>query len=387
MLFKEVIGLEKIKKELVLSVVKKRVAHAQLFNGPKGSGKLALAIAYARFINCNSPTENDSCEECGSCLQFSKLSHPDFHILYPVIKTVKNNTPQSSDTVSKWTEYVLKNPYLSLNQWSDLYKEEFLEKSSDKKKGATIYSHQIKEINKKLSLKIFSAKYRVVLIWIPEKMNIQSSNKFLKLLEEPPKKTILLLVSEDKEGLIKTITSRVQTTNVKGYTAEETIEGSSHEKTDDFLNFCRLSSGNMGDVFNYNKVDNEEDKTENFIKLMRTSFGNNFSKMSEWSEYVSQKTRQQQIEFLQYSIDLIRECLIYNYSSNSLSKTTNVEKEFLKNFSQFINEENSILIFELFESSIQNISRNASSKIILFNLSLKLAKLLKLKSTFAQDTN
>ena len=193
-------------------MAKKRIAHAQLFNGPKGSGKLALAIAYARFINCNSPKENDSCQECSSCLQFSKLSHPDFHILYPVIKTANNNTPQSSDSVSKWTESVLKNPYLSLNQWSDVYKEEFLEKLSDKKKEATIYSHQIKEINKKLSLKIFSAKYRVVLIWMPEKMNIQSSNKFLKLLEEPPKKTILLLVSEDKEGLIKTITSRVQST-------------------------------------------------------------------------------------------------------------------------------------------------------------------------------
>ena len=126
---------------------------------------------------------------------------------------------------------------------------------------------------------------------------------------------------------------------------------------------------------------------DSFIKLMRTSFSNNFSKMSEWSEYASQKTRQQQIEFLQYSIDLIRECLIYNYSNNSLSKTTAAEKEFLKNFSEFINEENSILIYELFESSTQNIARNASSKIILFNLSLKLAKLLKLKSTFVKDKN
>ena len=222
---------------------------------------------------------------------------------------------------------------------------------------------------------------------MPEKMNIQSSNKFLKLLEEPPKKTILLLVSEDKEGLIKTIISRVQVTSVKGYTVEETIGASPHEKTDDFLNFCRLSSGNMGDVFSYNKENSEEEKTDSFIKLMRTSFSNNFSKMSEWSEYASQKTRQQQIEFLQYSIDLIRECLIYNYSSKSLSKTTTAEKEFLKNFSQLINEENSVLIFELFESSIQNIARNASSKIILFNLSLKLANLLKLKSTFVQDTN
>ena len=104
MLFKEVIGLEKLKKELVCGVAKKRIAHAQLFNGPKGSGKLALAIAYARFINCNSPKENDSCQECSSCLQFSKLAHPDFHILYPVIKTANNNTPQSSDSVSKWVE-------------------------------------------------------------------------------------------------------------------------------------------------------------------------------------------------------------------------------------------------------------------------------------------
>ena len=125
MLFKEIIGLEKLKKELVCGVAKKRIAHAQLFNGPKGSGKLALAIAYARFINCNSAKENDSCKECSSCLQFSKLAHPDFHILYPVIKTASNNTPQSSDSVSKWAESALKNPYLSLNQWSNVYKEDF----------------------------------------------------------------------------------------------------------------------------------------------------------------------------------------------------------------------------------------------------------------------
>ena len=183
MLFKEVIGLEKIKKELVYGVAKKRIAHAQLFNGPKGSGKLALAIAYARLNNCNSPKESDSCQECSSCLQFSKLAHPDLHILFPVIKTTNNNSPQSSDFVSKWTESALKNPYLSLKQWSDVYKEEFLEKLSDKKKEATIYSHQIKEINKKLSLKVFNAKYRVVLIWMPEKMNIQSSVSYTHLTQ------------------------------------------------------------------------------------------------------------------------------------------------------------------------------------------------------------
>ena len=201
MLFKEIVGLEKIKEQLVLSHKKNRVAHSQLFKGPKGSGKLALALAYARFLNCKNTEEMDSCNSCDSCIQFSKLSHPDLHIIFPVVKTTSNKFPQSSEYVEIWKKEFLKNPYLSFSNWNNTFRSEFLEKVSDKKKELSIYSHQITDINKKLSLKIFSAKYRVIIIWMPEKMNLQASNKFLKILEEPPKKTVLIFVAQDSSNL------------------------------------------------------------------------------------------------------------------------------------------------------------------------------------------
>ena len=251
MRFSEVIGLEETKEELGVGIAKNRIAHAQLFYGSKGSGKLALSLAYARTINCLSPEKNDSCNNCSSCLKFSKLIHPDLHIIFPIIRTSSTDNKTSDDFVGDWREQFLKNPYLSLSKWLIHYKEKFLEKTSDKKKEAVIYSHQIKELSRKLTLKIFEAKYRVVIIWMPEKMNIKAANKFLKVLEEPPNKTILLLVSEDKGSIINTILSRLQHTRTPNYTVNDTIENSKTQKTESFLNFSRLSNGNMGKVLSY----------------------------------------------------------------------------------------------------------------------------------------
>ena len=385
MLFKEIIGLEKIKEQLMLSHQKNRVAHSQLFKGPKGSGKLALALAYARFLNCKNTQDMDSCNSCDSCIQFSKLSHPDLHIIFPVVKTTSNKFPQSSEYVEIWKKEFLKNPYFSLSNWSNTFRSEFLEKVSDKKKELAIYSHQITDINRKLSLKIFSAKYRVIIIWMPEKMNLQASNKFLKILEEPPKKTVLIFVAQDSSNLLKTILSRLQATNIKPYTIQQTINIRNGEKTEEFLKFCRISSGDMGAVLNYNIDTIQDNDTENFIELMRISFKSNFSKISNWSDEISAKTRQDQVRFLTYCLDLIRECIIYNYSNHDLASTTNKEQEFLKNFAKFIHEQNSLLIIDLFEEAVKNIKRNANAKIIFFNLSLELVKLLKLKVKFAEN--
>jgi DNA polymerase-3 subunit delta' len=251
MRFSEVIGLEKTKEELGGGIAHNRIAHAQLFYGSKGSGKLALAVAYARRLNCQSPEKNDSCNNCPSCLKFSKLIHPDLHLVFPIVKTSSSDIKTSDDFVGEWRNQFLKNPYLSLSKWLSYYKEKFLEKPSDRKKEAVIYSHQIKELNRKLTLKIFEAKYRVVIIWMPEKMNIKAANKFLKLLEEPPSKTILLLISEDKGSIIETILSRLQHTRIPNYTVNDTIENSKTHKSEGFLNFCRLSNGNMGKVLSY----------------------------------------------------------------------------------------------------------------------------------------
>ena len=378
MQFKDVLGLEKTKQKLQLSFQNQRIAHAQLFNGKRGSGKLALAIAYARLLNCTS-------ENCESCVKFSKLSHPDLHIIFPVIKTVINKTPNSADFLHKWKEEFLKNPYFSLDDWMALYKQEFLDKPSDKNKEPAIYAHQINEINRKLSLKIYSAQYRIVLIWMPEKMNMQASNKLLKVLEEPPKKTIIILVSEDKSKLLKTIISRLQILEIPSYSVMETINGSGFEKTEEFLSFCKLSTGDMGEVLNYNLEKTETDSFLLFSDLMRSSYSKNFIKITELTEMLSGKTRKQQIDFLKYSLDFLRDCLVFNYSEERLVLMSNKEKDFLKKFAQFVNNNNSIYIIEEFEVAIKNIARNANSKIVLFKLCIKLTKLLKLKSKFVEE--
>ena len=382
MRFSEVIGLEETKEELGVGIAKNRIAHAQLFYGSKGSGKLALSLAYARTINCLSPEKNDSCNNCSSCLKFSKLIHPDLHIIFPIIRTSSTDNKTSDDFVADWREQFLKNPYLSLSKWLIHYKEKFLEKTSDKKKEAVIYSHQIKELSRKLTLKIFEANYRVVIIWMPEKMNIKAANKFLKVLEEPPNKTILLLVSEDKGSIINTILSRLQHTRTPNYTVNDTIENSKTQKTESFLNFCRLSNGNMGKVWSYTEETLQVPYFEEFKVLNRLCFKNNFSEISDWCDAISLKNREQQKDFLGYCLTIFRECLIYNFSDHNINLLTIDEKRFLENFAKFVHQENSTSIISLFESAIKKIKRNANSKIIFFQLALDLSDLLKLKRKF-----
>ena len=382
MRFSEVIGLEKTKEELGGGIAHNRIAHAQLFYGSKGSGKLALAVAYARRLNCQSPEKNDSCNNCPSCLKFSKLIHPDLHLVFPIVKTSSSDIKTSDDFVGEWRNQFFKNPYLSLSKWLSYYKEKFLEKPSDRKKEAVIYSHQIKELNRKLTLKIFEAKYRVVIIWMPEKMNVKAANKFLKLLEEPPSKTILLLISEDKGSIIETILSRLLHTRIPNYTVSDTIENSKTHKSEGFLNFCRLSSGNMGKVLSYTEGAFQSSFLEEFKLLNRLCFKNNFTEISGWCDEISLKNRQQQRDFLSYCLTIFRECLVYNFSDQSINLLTKEEKFFLENYAKFVHEENSISIITLFESAIKKIKRNANSKIIFFQLALQLSDLLKLKRKF-----
>ena len=383
MLFREILGLEKIKKELTSSYSQKRIAHAQLFNGPKGSGKLAIALAYAQLINCESIQNNNSCGKCSSCLKYLKITHPDLHIIYPVIKKSSTDKPISDDFIGLWRQSIISNPYQSLDKWMESYKESFIEKVSNKKKEGVIYAHQIKELNRKLSLKIYEAKNRVVIIWRPEKMNIKAANKFLKILEEPPSRTILLLVSENKLSLLSTVLSRLQIIDVPRYTVNETMSFFSDNKTSSFLNYCKRSNGDLGNLYNYNEdLENKESFIENFSSLMRVCFKNNIVEISSWVDRVSAKTRENQIKTLSYSIGFIRECIIYNYSDKKINNLSDQEANFIKNFSPYIHEGNSIQIISMLERVIKNIQRNANSKIILFDMLLCLVKLLKLKRKF-----
>ena len=220
--FSEVLGNIKIKKQLINSVQHNRIAHAQMFLGEKSSPKLLLALSYAKYINCKNKSSNDSCGRCSSCIKYQNLTHPDLHLVFPVllIKNIKKAT--SDDFVREWREGVLKNPFIDLSVWFETF-------SNENKTGKTghIYTQEIESLNKKLLLKHYESEFRVVLIWLPENMQASTSNKLLKLLEEPPKKTIFLLVSENSDLILKTIISRVQIIKIPNYNSIE---------IEDFLN-------------------------------------------------------------------------------------------------------------------------------------------------------
>ena len=375
MLFKEIIGNNSVKKQLIEAVSNNRISHAQLFSGKSGSAKLALALAYAQFLNCENRTAVDSCGICSSCLKFNNLSHPDLHLVIPVLKTKEVQKTISDHFIGQWRDFINNNYYGSLNGWIDSF-------GTENKSGqqGTIYKDEANNIHKKLSLKNYEAEYRVVLIWMPERMNLEVSNKLLKLFEEPPKGTIFLLVTENATRLLPTIISRLQTIKIADFTSEDIVNHFgdkvlSLEKAKQLRNLTNADLGKITQILE--DKEGELDLFTDFSVWMRLTYKMDVQGISKWVDNLSLKGRKQQNLFLSYAIKMVRECLIYNFASNTLLKTNENEFAFLTKFSPFIHEENSVMITEKLEESIKAINRNANAKILFFELSLQMVKFLK----------
>ena len=381
MLFKEIIGNNSLKKQLIEAVRNNRISHAQLFSGKSGSAKLALALAYAQFLNCENRSAVDSCGICSSCLKFNNLSHPDLHLVIPVLKTKEVQKPVSDHFIGQWRNFIINNYYGSLNGWIDSFGTE----NKSGQQGA-IYKDEANNIHKKLSLKNYEAEYRVVLIWMPERMNLEVSNKLLKLFEEPPKGTIFLLVTENATRLLPTIISRLQTIKIADFTSEDIVNHFgdkvlSLEKAKQLRNLTNADLGKITQILE--DKEGELDLFTDFSVWMRLTYKMDVQGISKWVDNLSLRGRKQQNLFLSYAIKMVRECLIYNFASNTLLKTNENEFAFLTKFSPFIHEENSIMITEKLEESIKAINRNANAKILFFELSLQMVKFLRLKRKFA----
>ena len=379
MLFKDITGNELVKKQLIDAVANNRISHAQLFSGKSGNAKLALAFAYAQYLNCENKSETDSCNSCSSCLKYKNLSHPDLHLIFPVLKVNGIKNPTSDSFVNQWRELVLENKFIDINDWIDTF-------GIENKTGqqGSIYIDEATSIQRKLSLKNYEAEYRVVLIWLPEKMNLTVSNKLLKLLEEPPKGTVFILVSEDANSLLPTIISRLQTLNVSDFTIEDVVDyfdGVTLEKAKQLKNITDSDFGKMKKI-----LDDTEgllDLFDEFSSWMRLAYRMDVSALSKWVDKIASMGRKHQKLFLSYAIKMIRECLILNFGSSNLLKTNEKEYAFISKFSPFIHEGNSVNIIEELEKSIKAINRNANAKILFFELSLQMVKFLKVKRKFA----
>lgn len=379
MQFSEILGHNHIKNHLIQSATLGRIPHAQLFIGPEGSGTLPIAIAYAQYIVCsNSGQENlGSNEACN--LKFNGLTHPDLHFIYPTVSTddVKSK-PKSIDFIQDWRQFVTQNPYGNLFDWYQVL--------DVKNKQGEIRVDDAQEILKTLALKSFEGGYKIMIIWMADKMNIAASNKLLKLLEEPSSKTVFILISENEEDIIQTIRSRCQVLHFNALPESVIVEHLlNNENVDEkkALKIAHQAQGSFNKAIQILKDEtNENPFDEWYVSWVRAAFrakGNAaaIQDLISWSETIASLGRETQKKFLNYCIEMFRQALLLNYQTEKLVYIEpKVEKFKLENFAPFVNGNNIELIFNELSDAIYHIERNGNAKIILTDLSIKLTRLI-----------
>ena len=372
MFFKDIVGQEEIKQKLIQNVQENKIAHAQLFCGGEGVGKLPLAIAYARYISCLNPSNEDACGKCPNCIKFNHLAHPDLHFIFPVVKKKSTKDVVSDDYIAEWRELIAKTPYFNLHTW--------LEEMGAENQQAQIYVKESNEIIRKLSLKSSQGGYKIIIIWLPEKMNQECSNKLLKLLEEPAEQTVFLLVSEEPDMLLTTIQSRTQRINIKGIEEKDLKEALMNIhglQEQDATDIAHRSEGNFLKAIESISL-NEENKLffDLFVALMRLSYQRKIKEMKVWSENVAAMGRERQKHFLSYCQRMIRENFIYNFHNRSITYLGSEEEAFSTRFAPFINERNVMEIMSELNEAQRHIEQNVNAKMVFFDFSLKMIVLL-----------
>lgn len=371
MFFKDIIGQTEAKQRLIKEIQEGKIPHARLFCGAQGTGKLPLAIAYARYLSCEHPGETDACGTCPNCIKYNKLAHPDLHFAFPVIK-LKNKDTVSDDFLTEWRDILNSTPYFNLNIWLD-------QMGADNQQ-AQIFVKESEEIIRKLSLKSSQGGYKIMVVWLPEKMNTECSNKLLKLLEEPPLKTIFLLVSEEPDSLLTTIQSRTQRFNIPSIKDNDIALALNQkygieEKT--AIHIAHRSEGSWIKALETIHL-NEENKHffELFVSLMRLAYQRKIREMKQWSETLAAMGRERQKHFLEYAQRMIRENFISNFSNASIVYLNEEEQNFSNRFAPFINERNVIGMMEELSEAERHIGQNVNARMVFFDFALKMIVLL-----------
>lgn len=366
MFFREVIGHEDIKQRLISSLQTGRISHAQLFAGETGYGTMALALAFAQYVFCTGDKKENACGTCQSCKQMQKLVHPDLHFVFPVVK--KAQSPVSDEYINEWRGLLTKSAYFSLEEW---YAAMGVEDNAQ----ASIYTEESNSILRKLNLKSFESDYKIMIIWLPEKMNPECSNKLLKIIEEPYDKTLFLMVSEHPEQIINTIQSRTQRINIPPLKKEQikqhliSEKGINEEKAGEY---AHIASGNWYKATRLlNETEEQAYNQEKFVSLMRLCWERKMLPVNEWVTEIAATGRERQKSFLSHSVRMIRENFIKNFGICDLNYMTVREQNFSVKFSPYVHEGNVIPLMEEFEKAYNDISRNGNAKIIFTDLCIK----------------
>jgi DNA polymerase-3 subunit delta' len=371
MQFKDIIGQRQVIDRLLSSYRENRVAHTQLFLGSEGTGAFALALAFAQYINCEQKQEGDSCGKCASCMKYERFSHPDLHFFFPTTTNDKvKKEPKSELFLEEFREYLTENRgYITQNGWY-----EYLKVGN---KQGMINVRDASDIIAKTSLKPYEAPYKIILIWMAEKLNDSTSNKLLKTFEEPPENTIIMLVAERYEMLLPTVRSRAQLIKVPKIgngdmkqALRERLE--LEESRADEITLMSSGNWNLAEDL----ADNSEEVKANFITFrqwLRYCFKpDDYLGLNKFISELGRLGREKQKAMLNYGLDMVHLCMLHNQDHHNLVVKSGEELDFSKKLAPFITTENQEEIYKLLNEAVYHIERNAHPGILFSDLSFRL---------------
>ena len=373
MLFNQIIGQEHIKKHLQKSAENGRVPHAQLFIGKEGCGALPMAIAYAQFLLCNFSEDAAACN-----IKCNKLQHPDLHFAFPVTTNDSIKKHAVSDLfLEDWRDFIATQPYGSLFNW--------LQHIGVENKQGLIGVDESEAVVKKLKLKSYEGGFKVMIIWMAEKMNIAAANKLLKLIEEPPQKTVFLLITENEEQIINTIKSRCQALHFPALSEQDIANYLIINKQvveNEAAKIAHQAEGNYNKALHLLQNDSSDLVFEEwFIAWIRTAFkakgdASVVQQPISWSDIIAKTGRETQKRFLGYCLQFFRQALLMNYKSDNLVFMETESGFDLSKFAPFVHSGNILEIEKELNDAMYHIERNGNAKIILLDLSMKLTRFL-----------
>lgn len=371
--FSDIYGHYDVKHRLVAMADSSRLPHALLLEGPPGTSKFMLARAFARYIHCTGPKhDGQSCGKCPSCLQHDTFNHPDTFYSFPVVKK-SGRSAVSEDYMPVWRKFLADSPLMDHALWTSML--------DNVNARPRIYVDEAMELIRKLNLTATSSKYRIVIMWQPDRMQEECANKMLKLVEEPFPDTLFLMVSDNPRGILPTIYSRTQRIEVLRYTGEEVKDyllkrcGVSDNMA---ISVAALAEGNLLKALDLLGSGEDTDAYFTMFKdLMRKAYQRRVDSLKIWASDCASLGREHLIQFLQYCSRMLRENFIMNFHMPRLNALTPDEEAFGANFSRFVNERNVVKLVGLFDEAIADIAANANAKIVMFDVAMKICILIK----------
>ncbi len=372
MLFQEITGLSDTKEHLIEAIKSNHIAHAQLFFGSEGGAGLAMAMAYITYLHCENKGETDACGKCSGCIKCNKLIHPDFNLVFPVINTEKIAKATSKDFIAEFRTALISNPYLVLRNWLDCM-------DTDTNKQGNIPVEESRNILSTLALKASESEFKTILIWLPELMNMQAANAILKILEEPPQKTVFMLVSNDYQKLLPTILSRVQTIQIPDFSEQEIsnyLIQRTNVESEKATQIAYLSGSNLNKAI-YLSQEITHNPAELIHDWLRACYKMDFKDLMQKAEIFSKMNKDAQKNLMLYGIRIFRDALFLKQDISSLVKLENEELSFAQKFSSVVHLQNVGYLYQLLNEAFFHLERNANAKIVFLDTSLKLAEKLK----------